>query len=114
MIKLIAIDLDGTTLKDEFTLHPYNVEVIKKYISLGYKFLIATGRPYRSSKKFYDELGLDTNKWGCIDADEHGKTSQEKIYAIGDLAGNEQTVAWAARSGFECAKNIINNIKNTN
>ena len=60
MIKLIAIDLDGTTLKDEFTLHPYNVEVIKKYISLGYKFLIATGRPYRSSKKFYDELGLDT------------------------------------------------------
>ena len=31
MIKLIAIDLDGTTLKDEFTLHPYNVEVIKKY-----------------------------------------------------------------------------------
>ena len=60
MIKLIAIDLDGTTLKDEFNLHPYNVEVIKKYISLGYRFLIATGRPYRSSKKFYDELGLDT------------------------------------------------------
>ena len=58
MIRLIAIDLDGTSLLDEFTFHPYNVEVIKKYKELGYKFLIATGRPYRSSKKFYDELGL--------------------------------------------------------
>ena len=28
MIKLIAIDLDGTTLLDEFTIHPYNKEVI--------------------------------------------------------------------------------------
>ena len=36
------------------------VEIIKKYQKEGYKFLIATGRPYRSSKKFYDELGLDT------------------------------------------------------
>ena len=60
MIKLIAIDLDGTALKDEFNLHPYNVEIIKKYKNLGYKFLIATGRPYRSSKKFYNELDLDT------------------------------------------------------
>ena len=58
MIRLIAIDLDGTSLLDEFTFHPYNVEIIKKYKELGYKFLIATGRPYRSSKKFYDELGL--------------------------------------------------------
>lgn len=60
MIKLIAIDLDGTALLNETALHPYNVEIIKKYQKLGYKFLIATGRPYRSSKKFYDELNLDT------------------------------------------------------
>ena len=60
MIKLIVIDLDGTTLLDEFTIHPYNKEVINKYRELGYKFVIATGRPYRSSKKFYDELNLDT------------------------------------------------------
>ncbi len=60
MIKLIAIDLDGTSLQNEFTLHPYNKKIIKKYQKLGYKFLIATGRPYRSSKKFYDELELDT------------------------------------------------------
>ena len=60
MIKLIAIDLDGTTLLDEFTIHPYNKEIINKYRNLGYKFVIATGRPYRSSKKFYEELNIDT------------------------------------------------------
>jgi len=60
MIKLITIDLDGTALLNQNTLHPYNVEIIKKYQKLGYKFLIATGRPFRSSKVFYDELELDT------------------------------------------------------
>ena len=38
--------------------------------------------------------------------DENYKTSDDKIYAIGDVAGVKQTVAWAARSGFECAKQI--------
>lgn len=60
MIKLIVIDLDGTALLNESTLHPYNVEVLKKYIKHGYNVVIATGRPYRSSKKFYKELELDT------------------------------------------------------
>lgn len=60
MIKVIVIDLDGTALLNESTLHPYNVEIIKKYKKEGYKFIIATGRPYRSSKKFYDELELYT------------------------------------------------------
>ena len=42
-----------------------------------------------------------------IKVDENYKTTDNKIYAIGDLIGNKQTVAWAAKSGFECAK-IIN------
>ena len=60
MIKLIVIDLDGTALLNQNTLHPYNVEVLKKYCKHGVNVVIATGRPYRSSKVFYDELELDT------------------------------------------------------
>ena len=60
-----------------------------------------------TDKNVIDKLGLETTKWGNIKVDENYKTSDEKIYAIGDLAGNKQTVAWAARSGFECAKKII-------
>ena len=85
MIKLIAIDLDGTSLLDEFTLHPYNVEIIKKYQSLGYLFVIATGRPYRSSKKFYDELGLNTpiiNYNGSYIHDTKESDFETKIYTV--------------------------------
>ena len=60
-----------------------------------------------TDKNVIDKLGLETNKWGSIKVDENYKTSDEKIYAIGDLAGVKQTVAWAAKSGFECAKQII-------
>ena len=61
-----------------------------------------------TDKKIIDKLGLETNKWGNIKVDENYKTSDDKIYAIGDVAGVKQTVAWAARSGFNCAKGIAN------
>ena len=61
-----------------------------------------------TDNQLINQLGLETNKWGYIQVDENYKTSDKKIYAIGDLAGNKQTVAWAARSGVECAKIIVN------
>ena len=71
-------------------------------------YIWTEGNPKEAVKKLIDKLGLDTNKWGCIVVNENYKTSDDKVYAIGDLAGNKQTVAWAARSGFECAKIIVN------
>ena len=59
-----------------------------------------------TNKHIIDKLGLETSKWGYIKVDENYRTSDKKIYAIGDLIGTKQTVAWAARSGFECAKMI--------
>ena len=53
------------------------------------------------------ELGLTLNKWGNILVDENYQTSDKQIYAGGDLAGIKGTVAWAARSGRDVAKNII-------
>ena len=57
-----------------------------------------------------NELGLELNKWGNIKIDEKYRTSKEKIYAGGDLAGVKGTVAWAAHSGREAAKSIIDEI----
>ena len=51
-------------------------------------------------------LKLDTDKYGYIKVDETGKTSNPIIYAVGDLAGNVSTVAWACKSGREVAKKI--------
>ena len=62
-------------------------------------------------KELLDKLGLKLNKWGYIYVDENYKTSKEKVYAGGDISGTKATVAWAARTGRDAAKQIIENIK---
>ena len=57
-------------------------------------------------QEFVKELGLELNKKGTIKVDENGQTSNPKIYAIGDLAGNIATVAWAAKSGRDVSEII--------
>lgn len=44
MIKLIALDLDGTTLNSEGKLHPETKAILEKTISEGVEVVIATGR----------------------------------------------------------------------
>jgi Cof subfamily protein (haloacid dehalogenase superfamily) len=56
--KLIAIDIDGTLLDNEFLLSPYTISVVLSLIKKGHIIILATGRPYRSLSPFYKELGL--------------------------------------------------------
>ncbi len=58
--KLIAIDCDGTLLDSITTIHIDNIKTIEKLKNMNYKIVIATGRPFRASKKFYNQLKLDT------------------------------------------------------
>lgn len=57
---LIAIDLDGTLLVDPETMSPVTKEYLKTLKKDGHKIVIATGRPFRSAERFYNELELDT------------------------------------------------------
>lgn len=50
--------------------------------------------------------GLEINKWKCIVADEHGKTSKEGVYAGGDAVTGAATVILAMGAGKEAAKSI--------
>ena len=56
-------------------------------------------------------LGLTLNKWGNIYINDKHQSSDPKIFAGGDLAGCKGTVAWAARSGIDAAKNIKEYLK---
>ena len=56
--KLIAIDLDGTTLNGQSEFNPITIQTLHRLTELGHKVAIVTGRPYRSSKHLYEELGL--------------------------------------------------------
>ncbi len=57
---LIALDLDGTLLSDWQTISPKTIEYLKSLSALGHDIVIATGRPFRSSEEFYDQLDLKT------------------------------------------------------
>ncbi|PLR78863.1 Cof-type HAD-IIB family hydrolase [Bacillus sp. V3-13] len=57
---LIALDLDGTLLKDDKTISEKTKGVLNKAREQGHVVMIATGRPFRSSEIYYHELGLDT------------------------------------------------------
>ena len=55
--------------------------------------------------------GLDTQKWGGIIADEHGKTSREGVYAGGDAVTGAATVILAMGAGKAAAEAIDEYIK---
>ena len=57
---LIALDLDGTLLRDDKTISDKTKKVISKAKEQGHVVMIATGRPFRSSEMYYHELNLDT------------------------------------------------------
>lgn len=60
MKKLIAIDLDGTTLNNHSVISATTEKALKKAIKHGHYVSIVTGRPYRMSSQFYKQLGLTT------------------------------------------------------
>lgn len=92
----------------ETRLSPVNIEGSNYFFDVDYVIMSVGSHP---NEKIINELHLETTKWGYLKVNENYQTSNKKIYAIGDLAGQKQTVAWAARSGFECAEKIIENGK---
>ncbi|EHN69476.1 pyridoxal phosphatase [Aliivibrio fischeri] len=59
MYKVLALDLDGTVLTDNHTIHPEvkkAIQEVKKYCHV----VIVTGRHHTAARPYYYELGLDT------------------------------------------------------
>lgn len=62
--KIIAVDMDGTLLNDDKHISDYNLEMIEKAVSLGIKFIIASGR-LPSGLKFYEDTVGKTQPMLC-------------------------------------------------
>lgn len=58
--KLIALDLDGTTLNNDTQISAKTIATIHAAEKQGYIVSIVTGRPNRLSENYYDELHLKT------------------------------------------------------
>ena len=98
LIKTELIKNDG-----EERLSPVNIENSNYVVNADYVVMAIGSKP----QDFVKSLELNLNKWGNIQIDEKYRTSDSKIFAGGDLAGVKGTVAWAAQSGREAARNIV-------
>ncbi|MGM0365168.1 MAG: Cof-type HAD-IIB family hydrolase [Actinomycetota bacterium] len=58
MIKLLALDLDGTLLDSRSRISDKNRETVQKCLQRGIKVAIVTGQPLRSAGRIISSLGL--------------------------------------------------------
>ncbi|HWQ42046.1 MAG TPA: Cof-type HAD-IIB family hydrolase [Desulfosporosinus sp.] len=58
-IRLVAMDLDDTLLRDDWTISPRVIKTIQKAQAQGVKMTIATGRMSISARPYAKQLGLD-------------------------------------------------------
>ncbi|MEW9500966.1 Cof-type HAD-IIB family hydrolase [Jeotgalibacillus marinus] len=59
-IKLIALDMDGTLLKDDHTVSELNRQTIKRAQQAGVTVIISTGRPLIHCKEMVQSLALSS------------------------------------------------------
>mgnify|MGYP001082525187 CR=1 FL=1 len=110
--KVEELELIKTELvkkEGEKRLSPVNIENSNFMLDIDY-VIMAVGS--KVEEKLVNSLGLEVTKYGNIEIDENGQTSDAQIFAGGDLAGTKGTVAWAARSGRNAAYAINEYLKN--
>lgn len=86
----------------EDRLSPVNIEGSNYIMDMDYVVMATGSKPEEKVIENFEK-----NKWGYIAVNEKMQTSIKNVYAGGDIAGEKQTVAWAARSGRNAAESII-------
>ena len=96
-IKTKLVQKEGET-----RLSPVNIEGSNYNMRMDYVIMAVGSKPEEK-----DIENFEKNKWGYVNINEKMETSIPNIYAIGDIAGNKATVAYAAKSGRDVANEII-------
>lgn len=98
-IKTELVQKEGET-----RLSPVNIEGSNFSINADYVIIAVGSHP---EEMIINNLNIALDKKGRILVNKNNQTSNEKIFAGGDISGSEATVAFAARSGRDAAYSII-------
>ena len=61
--------------------------------------------------KLWNTDGLEVTRWGTVRADfGTGRTSLDRVYAVGDIVRGASLVVWAIRDGRDCAAAILEDL----
>ena len=97
-IRLVAIDLDGTLLSSRKTITRETHTAIRAAIKAGIHVVIATARPPRSVRFYYEALKLETptiNYNGALIWDEKRRKAIEHVPLNVEVA--KRVIAWGRR-----------------
>ena len=92
VVRLIALDLDGTLLDSRKRISGRTVRVLRALPDQGIRVVLASARPPRSCKAIYEGLGLDTwqiNYNGALVWDPRTNRSVYHWPMPGELVGRE-------------------------
>jgi Cof subfamily protein (haloacid dehalogenase superfamily) len=100
-IRLVAVDLDGTLINHQLVMNPRDKDALKAAAGAGIHVVIATGRMFRSSVPYAQELGLSgpiINYQGAVVRD---IASREVLYRCElSVAMQERALAFAEPRGW--------------
>ena len=71
------------------------------------RLLVATGRRPNTEHLGLDSAGVKTDDRGFVTVDDHQRTSNDRIWAAGDVSGAPQYVYVAAQTGHVAAANAL-------
>jgi len=87
------VDMEGSN---------YNLEIDYVVMAIGSK----------PENNIIERLGINLTNRGYIEVDKNYMTSQQGVFAGGDIIGQKATVAWAARAGRKAAEEIDKYLSN--
>ncbi len=108
MIKLLALDMDGTLLNDQKQLTQPQIEAIHAAVESGVKLVLCTGRILNGTRPYFEQLGLDaeneyvivnngcsthqTSDWSLVHYDELSPKDMEMLIEISKKTDCQLTV----------------------
>lgn len=81
MTEAVAFDLDDTLLRDDRTISPYTIDVLRRAAALGVKIIPASGRARESMKPYVEQIGRAVAYIACNGAEVYTPDHQP-LYAL--------------------------------
>ena len=98
-IKTELVQKEGETRKS-----PVNIENSNYIMDMDYVVMAVGGKV---DKGIIEKCNIETTSKKYVQVNENNQTSHEKVFAGGDVVGQNSTVAWAASDGRKVANKII-------
>lgn len=98
-IKTELVQKEGETRKS-----PVNIENSNYIMDMDYVVMAVGGE---INKDTIEKCNIETTSRKYVQVNENNQTSHEKVFAGGDVVGQNSTVAWASSDGRKVANKII-------